>query len=617
MSITKIGKMSLKNQGGFVTRISFSYFDDDGEKKFSSRTGDITLGFSQTADPGDLGVPDGTIISMYALVVAGQDNEGRKSFLYEKGNPTTAHYVISGTTLNNTLALVEMNEWTNWAGSISANPDSLFNPTSALELKNIVANHPGSTIRAVGTGHSWSPLVVTSDILVNTTGITENGRKAWRWQKDGMNLVTYLPSARWADVRDALTDSNNPLPRMYLPTAGVLPSINATGFVAAGCHGTGWLQPTVSDLIYAIEIVASDGQVHIFSEDTTPNEMSAVRVNLGTLGIISKVTLKVDLMYRLWDQELILSTAEVMGPNPANNGGRVDASKLSAMVTGNDYVELFWFPWSGGSALSNELSDGSIWVKQYNKTDKEPRNVPLRPPDWQARFAQTLMEQVAEYPTSPLPSSVVPPIELVVWQELSSDIQAIQKTNGFISDAPRILHYQEQAFPVIDLEIAIPIPSTSTNSWDFTNIVKAWYQVVNYVRAQHPRSVYPLTCCLHARFIKNSQALLSPAYEPVGSNTHYCWIEVLSAYPKAESNPNNRKTDIAAYQELVNTIGPIWINQMNGRPHWAKYWQNIPGINIKSLFPQSNLDQFNSLRRKLDPNGTFLNPFLKGLNLFE
>jgi len=613
MPLQQIGKMSLKNQGGFVARIQFSYFDDDGEKKFSQQTEDITLGLSKTADPGDLGVPDGTIISMYAVVVLGQDHEARTSFLYQKGNPATAHYTISGTTLNNDLALMEMDTWTNWAGSLFASPASFCQPTSVAEVQHIITSQPGSTIRAVGTGHSWSPLVVTPDILVDPTALTENGQTAWRWQKDGMDLVSYLPSARWADVRNALTDATNPLPRMYLPTAGVLPSINATGFVAAGCHGTGWNQPTVSDLIYSMEIIGSDGRVYVFSEDTTPDAMSAVRVNLGLLGIITKVTLKVEPMYRLWDQELILPTADVMGPNPAQNGGRVDPSALTARVVGNDYVELFWFPWSGGSVLSSTLDDGCIWVKQYNRTDEDPRNVPLRPPDWQARFADTLMEQVAEHSTSPL---VVPPIELLVWQELSSDIQRIQQTNGFIADAPRVLHYQEQAFPVLDLEIALPIPATGPDAWDFTNVVTAWYQAVNYVRDRYSQSVYPLTCCLHARFTKNSQALLSPAYEPAGSTTHYCWIEVLSAYPKAESNPNNRKQDMAPYDALVGVIGPAWITQLQGRPHWAKYWQNIPGIDMASLYPKASVDQFNSLRRQLDPKGMFLNPFLKGLNLF-
>ena len=45
MPLQKIGKMTLKNSGGFVARIQFSYLDDNGEKKLTGQSGDITLGF--------------------------------------------------------------------------------------------------------------------------------------------------------------------------------------------------------------------------------------------------------------------------------------------------------------------------------------------------------------------------------------------------------------------------------------------------------------------------------------------------------------------------------------------------------------------------------------------
>jgi len=108
MPLQQIGKMSLKNQGGFVTRMMVSYLDDNGEKQLSGHTGDITLGLSKTADPGDLGVPDGSIVSMYAFVVWGKDNEAKRVFLYHKGNPATADYTISGTTLDNELGLTDI-----------------------------------------------------------------------------------------------------------------------------------------------------------------------------------------------------------------------------------------------------------------------------------------------------------------------------------------------------------------------------------------------------------------------------------------------------------------------------------------------------------------------------
>lgn len=109
MAMQPIGKMSLKNQGGFVVRIMFTWLDDNGEKHLSSgHSSDITLGFTQTVDPGDLGVPDGAIVSMYAFVVWGKDNEAKRAFIYQKGNSQTAHYSISGTTLDNELGLVDI-----------------------------------------------------------------------------------------------------------------------------------------------------------------------------------------------------------------------------------------------------------------------------------------------------------------------------------------------------------------------------------------------------------------------------------------------------------------------------------------------------------------------------
>jgi hypothetical protein len=108
MPLQKIGKMSLKNSGGFVTRIQFSYMDDNGEKKLTGQTGDIPLGQTMTTDPTSLGVPDGSMVYMHAFVVWGTDNEARRAFVYEKGNVSTAHYNISGTTLNNDLGLIDV-----------------------------------------------------------------------------------------------------------------------------------------------------------------------------------------------------------------------------------------------------------------------------------------------------------------------------------------------------------------------------------------------------------------------------------------------------------------------------------------------------------------------------
>lgn len=100
-----IGKFKLSNQGGFVAKLQFSYIDQDGERQHKDGTGSILLGQSETADPGDYGVPDGAMVALYVFVVWGTDNLANQMFTYKKGSPETADYTISGTTLSNHLGL--------------------------------------------------------------------------------------------------------------------------------------------------------------------------------------------------------------------------------------------------------------------------------------------------------------------------------------------------------------------------------------------------------------------------------------------------------------------------------------------------------------------------------
>jgi hypothetical protein len=100
-----IGKFSLKNQGGFVVKLQFVYVDNNGNQVHVDGTSGFPLGQSETADPGSYGVPNNSMVALYAFVVWGSDNQAKQWFLYESGSPVTANYTISGTTLDNELGL--------------------------------------------------------------------------------------------------------------------------------------------------------------------------------------------------------------------------------------------------------------------------------------------------------------------------------------------------------------------------------------------------------------------------------------------------------------------------------------------------------------------------------
>ena len=159
-----------------------------------------------------------------------------------------------------------------------------------------------------------------------------------------------------------------------------------------------------------------------------------------------------------------------------------------------------------------------------------------------------------------------------------------------ISDA---IHYQDfiELVKVANTEFAIPVTS------DFENVKQAWQAVVEMTDALASRGQYPFNLTLNARFIRNSNALLSPAF----GNEHTCFIEILSYH----TTPGWERFSAAVARE--------WMKLPGARPHWPKEFQQIPGIIpfIRGALG-SNLSRFLAIRDELgvDPDQMFVNPYL-------
>ncbi|MCI8410134.1 MAG: hypothetical protein HFJ09_12840 [Lachnospiraceae bacterium] len=106
----EIGAFRLKNQGGFVVKMDFLFGKDSTNLHRINGSGkNITLGCSETKDPGEYGVHDGDVCTIHADVVAGKDKAGKSYFIYREGNSNTAEFTISGTTLDNELGFNGIN----------------------------------------------------------------------------------------------------------------------------------------------------------------------------------------------------------------------------------------------------------------------------------------------------------------------------------------------------------------------------------------------------------------------------------------------------------------------------------------------------------------------------
>lgn len=96
----------LENYGWFIAKLACYYSIDDGITwTESSHTGDITKGNWKDSGLGDLGVPEGALVKIHAIVVGGKDRTGDRVYQYNSVDTwwmgyCYEYYYIDGVTWN-------------------------------------------------------------------------------------------------------------------------------------------------------------------------------------------------------------------------------------------------------------------------------------------------------------------------------------------------------------------------------------------------------------------------------------------------------------------------------------------------------------------------------------
>jgi hypothetical protein len=450
--------------------------------------------------------------------------------------------------------------WTNWARTAGCLPALSFYPRTADDLGRIVrfARASGRRIRAVGAGHSWSALVPTSDILVYTAGL------------DHVTMDLRDPARPRVIVGGGATVRavNTVLERhgYALPLNVVLESVRFGGLVATGSHGSGWENRTLSDLVHAIEIVDAAGELRRFEAGVDGEEvLSAARLHLGMFGLTASITLDVRPTWNVRARDRLVPQAEVL-PN------------LREWVLGHENLDLFWWPFCD-----------RLWVKSWDRTDEPAAAHPRHNPADAAWAWSTSQMHRGALRLCRVAPSLTPAIcrGLLPFTPSSGDR---------VVPVVEAIHYR-RAIEVARmgcLEIAFKIDP------EFANVRWAIEVALERVRSYAAAGHYPLNVTLNARFISNSDCLLSPAHGP----GHTCYLEILGAGAPA------------LWQRFSSEVARDWLSLPQALPHWAKQYRHIPGIlaHIKDTLGP-NIARFKRVKAELgvDPEGVFMNDALREL----
>jgi FAD-linked oxidoreductase len=213
--------------------------------------------------------------------------------------------------------------WTNWSGSITCHPRQIFTPATEAELVALVAgaNRAGQTIRVAGTGHSFVPLCASNGLLISLDGL------------QGVVAVDQ-PSLRatvWAGTK--IHQLGEPLlaAGMALENQGDIDRQAIAGAVSTGTHGTGPGIGSMSTQVAGLRIVTASGEIVECSAEHETDIFQAARLSLGTLGVISQITLRLLPAFRLHERTWVVSFEEC-------------TSNLDAHIAATRHFEFFWSP---------------------------------------------------------------------------------------------------------------------------------------------------------------------------------------------------------------------------------------------------------------------------------
>ncbi len=425
------------------------------------------------------------------------------------------------------------------AGSVSA-------PATEAELQAVLAAGSGK-VRMIGSRMSPGRLIETSDEggalldlshlrgLVSITGDT----------------ATFAGATPLDEVYSTLSARG-----MMLPSSpGVIASQTLAGALSTGTHGQGLQQSTIADSALSIRLVLADGTAADFDRDHP--WYGAVQLGLGSLGVITEVTL------RILPSPIYTCTKNAVSADTLEDD-------LQNWNVENDLVKAWWFPqegqvqvWAAREATGDEVQryrDAGSGLLEHEGVSQAMN----------ATIDQTLRHLRDDTKT------------VAADDKPSRTVTRFRNFTDVTGDIYQVF-CRGIATPQINVEIGVPLDLAG----GVIKKIKDWHAETR------PRMHYPVIL----RSTGPSDAWLSPSS---GQNT--CYFGFVVYYADDGSLSEEGESFLHAVEKVLAAEG--------GRPHWGKYFDETL-YDWPALYPR--WAAFQQVREALDPHHRFANSFTAAL----
>ena len=213
--------------------------------------------------------------------------------------------------------------WKNWSGTVENHPKEIVYATSVEQVQGLVkrAHENGDKIRVVASGHSFSEVCKSDEILLDISSI--NGMDTIDRERKQITFWagTTVNQAGKICVSEGFAQEN----------LGDFDHQTLAGAVSTGTHGTGKHLGGIAQQIVAFWVVNAQGELLECSQTKNATLFEAGRVGLGVFGVLVKVKLQLVDCYRLKCETQRVNLLEIL-------------PEIPEMLEKNRNLEFFWFP---------------------------------------------------------------------------------------------------------------------------------------------------------------------------------------------------------------------------------------------------------------------------------
>jgi xylitol oxidase len=258
----------------------------------------------------------------------------------------------------------------NWAGNLQYSAKKVYYPESVEEVQNIVKNC--DHIIAIGTRYSFNEI---SDNTENQISL-ERLNKIISLDKDAMT-VTIEAGVRYVDLGPYLHSQGYALHNM-----ASFAHLSIIGACSTAAHGSGLTSGNLATAVCAIEFVDAEGNLVTLSKQKDPEFYGAV-VALGALGIVTKLTLKVEPTFQM--KQVVYKNLPMSLLKDNFNDLESKGYSVSLLTNwGNKNINQVW--------IKSKVKDGEVVSKEPDLYGIPPASEKTHPVD--GRSADVINEQL-------------------------------------------------------------------------------------------------------------------------------------------------------------------------------------------------------------------------------